>query len=331
MIKAVVFASLVACTLASLLHTEEFYQQQFIQFASKYNKVYTHDEMFTRYNIFKTNTLNIQQHNKKFVNGETSFSMAMNRFGDLTTAEYSKLLGLNRHSSSNYASETLSSKGNPPSAFDWRSKGAVTAVKDQGQCGSCWAFSATAAMEGAWFQHSSKLISLSEQLCVDCVNGGADTCDMGGEMHDCYLQVIAEGGDETEKQYPYQATSGHPCRFNKKYVVATFSSYVNVTQFDENALEVASSQYVVSVGIDASQDSFQFYSSGVYDEPKCQSAWDQLDHGVTVVGYGTLKNKDYWIVKNSWSADWGMQGYILMSRNKNNQCGIATDATVPVV
>jgi len=150
-------------------------------------------------------------------------------------------------------------------------------------------------------------------------------------MHDCYLQVIAEGGDETEKQYPYQATSGHNCRFNKKYVVATFSSYFNVTQFDETALKSASSQAVVSVGIDASQNSFQFYSSGVYDEPKCQSAWDQLDHGVTVVGYGTLNKKDYWIVKNSWSEDWGLQGYILMSRNKNNQCGIATDATVPVV
>jgi len=331
MLKAVVFACLFAYSVASLLHSEEYYQQKFVEFAKKYNKVYTNDEMFLRFNTFKANSLFIESHNKLFVNGQSSFYVGMNRFGDMTKKEYSRLLGLKRQATSNFAAATLTTSGDPPASFDWRTKGAVTAVKDQGQCGSCWAFSATAAMEGAWFQHSNKLISMSEQLCVDCVNGGADTCDLGGEMHDCYLQVISEGGDETEKQYPYQATSGHPCRFNQKYVVSTFSSYWNVTQFDEVALKNASSQYVVSVGIDASQDSFQFYSGGVYDEPKCMSAWDELDHGVTVVGYGTLNKKDYWIVKNSWSADWGLSGYILMSRNKNNQCGIATDATVPVV
>jgi len=327
---------LVALASAAVINQEGRIQAQFVNFLKKHNAVYDVNEMFYRYTIFKSNLAVIEAHNEKYHKGESSFTMGVNRFADRTNAEYRQLLGLKRKSqgvSTPFAEGRYMStiKKSTPASWDWRTKGAVTDVKDQGQCGSCWAFSATAAMEGAWFQHSTKLISMSEQLCVDCVNNGADTCDAGGEMHDCYLQVIQQGGDETEEQYPYTATSGSNCLFDKQYVVATFSSYVNVTQGDENALMTSSSQSVVSVGIDASQMSFQFYSGGVYDEKNCKNGWFELDHGVTVVGYGTKSKKDYWIVKNSWGGDWGLSGYILMSRNKNNQCGIATDATVPIV
>jgi len=149
-------------------------------------------------------------------------------------------------------------------------------------------------------------------------------------MHDCYLQVISEGGDELESAYPYLATSGHPCQFQSSNVVATMSSYRNVTVGDESALMSAAATTVVSVAIDASQQSFQFYTSGVYNEPNCLSC-DSLDHGVAVVGYGTDSGKNYWWVRNSWADSWGIAGYIKMSKDMNNQCGIACDATFPVV
>jgi len=297
-------------------------------------------ETLRRFQIFKSNLDYVEAHNERAMNGQHSYLLAMNRFGDWTNHEYrNRMLGLKRSRTAPITRDNdnhhhhHTQLNDVPTSIDWRQKGAVTEIKDQGQCGSCWAFSATAAMEGAWSQSGNppKLISLSEQLCVDCVNDGADTCDMGGEMHDCYLQVIQEGGDETEDDYPYTATSGNPCAFDASKVVATFSSYQNVTQYDENALQVAASSGVISIGIDASNISFQFYYTGVYDEPSCKSKWSDLDHGVAIVGYDSLDGVDYWTVKNSWGMGWGMDGYILMSRNKGNQCGVATDATFPIV
>jgi len=238
-----------------------------------------------------------------------------------------------KSSGNNGAAATFESTNDVPAAVDWRQKGAVTPVKDQGQCGSCWAFSAVGAMEGAHALATGKLLSLSEQELVDCVNGGADTCDLGGEMHDGYLWAITAGGEELETSYPYKGTSGNKCAFNVSLSVATFSSYLNVTSGDESALQAAVANAPVSVGIDAASFWFQLYSSGVYDDSSCKSDSASLDHGVLAVGYDhdAASGKDYWIVKNSWNTVWGNQGYIWMVRNKGNQCGIATDATFPLV
>jgi len=335
-------------------HSEQETQGLFVSFIRKHGRQYDVDEMFHRYGIFKTNLAFIQQHNEKHVRGEVSYSLALNQFSDLTNSEYKQKLGYKKNPKRNEKSmeSHRCMLDSLPDSVDWRTKGAVNPPKDQGQCGSCWTFSATAAMEAAWFFHSNKLLSLSEQLCVDCVNNGANTCDIGGEMHDCYLQVISEGGDELESTYPYTATSGGSCMFDRSQVVATMSSYKNVTTCTVNAtrphnhnnnknvgstwycseadLKSAAAITVVSVAIDASQQSFQFYSQGVYNEPNCNSC-DNLDHGVAVVGYGTEGGNDYWWVRNSWGDSWGLSGYIKMSRNKNNQCGIACDATYPVV
>jgi len=336
--KGVIALLLCCVAFAAAIRTEAEYQSEFVGFLTRFGKSYDVDEMFHRYNIFKRNVDLIDSHNAAAASGKYTFTLGVNKFADQTNQEYKKVLGLKREgltAPANKVNVPRRHKHLPagvPATMDWRPLGAVTPIKDQGQCGSCWAFSATAAMEGAYFQSSRELISLSEQLCVDCVLGGADTCDLGGEMHDCYLQVIAEQGDETEDDYPYTATSGNACGYDPSEAVAkNFSSYVNVTSGDESALQVASSQRVISVGIDASSFMFQLYSSGVYNDPTCMNGWNQLDHGVTVVGYDhdDVSGLDYWIVKNSWGEFWGQEGYIWMARNLDNQCGIATDATYP--
>lgn len=334
----VVIAAVAAVASASgLFGGDEMHVRDFAAWQNKHNKVYQNTaEMIKRYDIFKSNRALVESHNAKFQLGEVSFALEMNQFADLTNQEYrQRFLGLKKgpRVEADSSFEATPNKAIPDSV-DWRTKGVVTPVKDQGQCGSCWAFSAVGAMEGAHALATGNLVSLSEQELVDCVNGGADTCTAGGEMHDGFVYAAQAGGMEGEADYPYTGSSGGGCKFDKSKVKATFSSYTNVTSGDESALaQAAADRPTISVGIDASSIWFQLYSSGVYDDSSCKSDEADLDHGVLVVGYGhdDASGKDYWLVKNSWNAGWGQQGYIWMVRNKNNQCGIATDASFPNV
>jgi len=148
-------------------------------------------------------------------------------------------------------------------------------------------------------------------------------------MDQAFQYIISNNGIDTEASYPYTATGPNDCQYNAANSAATLSSFQDIAQGDENALLQAVYTTPVSVAIDASQQSFQFYSSGVYNEPDCSST--QLDHGVLAIGFGTYQKADYWLVKNSWGKSWGLTGYIMMSRNLNNQCGIATAASYPIV
>jgi len=177
-----------------------------------------------------------------------------------------------------------------------------------------------------FFLKTGKLVSVSEQQLVDCSGSyGNYGCD-GGLMDYAFKYIIANKGIDTEASYPYTAQDGS-CAWNPANVGATISSYTDVTSGDEGSLTTSITKQPVSVAIDASQSSFQFYSSGVYYEPACSST--QLDHGVLAVGYGTQSGSDYYIVKNSWGSGWGSAGYIMMSRNRDNNCGIATAASYP--
>jgi len=305
------------------------YEQSFSSWTQLHGKTYHSDVEFNhRFNVYRENLKFIEDHNRKNV----GFTLAMNQFGDLTSAEFGHLYNSLKINASNMI-QSEDAFFDPyfvgDDTVDWRTKGAVTAVKNQGQCGSCWAFSATGSMEGAWFITKKTLVSLSEQNLVDCSSSqGNEGCD-GGLMDYAFDYVISNKGLDTEASYKYTARDGS-CKFNANQIGATLTSYKDVTTGSEPSLQSAIQTVgPISVAIDASQSSFQFYSSGVYYEKYCSSS--QLDHGVLAVGYGTQTAKDYYIVKNSWGTSWGMQGYILMSRNKQNNCGIATAASYPIV
>lgn len=320
------------CSLAlSELLVKDNAWQAWKQFHSK--KYESDDEESLRYTIWNENLKAIERHNS---DEHSTFKLAMNHLGDMTSKEVHLIFnGYNRQYKDTKSQESASAFLPPnnvvlPKDVDWRTKGYVTPVKNQGQCGSCWAFSTTGSLEGQHFKKTGKLVSLSEQNLVDCSKKfGNHGCE-GGLMDNAFKYIKANGGIDTEKSYPYLARD-EKCHFNESSVGAVDTGFVDVTSDDENALKVAVGTVgPISVAIDAGHTSFQFYKDGVYVEPQCSST--ALDHGVLAVGYGTTDDgQDYWLVKNSWGKSWGMKGYIKMARNKNNMCGIATDASYPLV
>lgn len=383
--------------------------KEFSQWASTFSKVYdTVEERLHRFEVWSANRAFVNTHNAEEEMGFHSYKMKLNHLGDMTAEEYrSQMLGFHLSPSSRGAAAPVTSSADVPDSWDWRPKGIVNKVKDQAQCGSCWAFSAVASMEGAYNLKSNGTVdklcagntcgpnktpccSFSEQEVVDCTLNGADNCNKGGDPADGVKEIAKnmKGTFDTEKQYPYTSGDGHSsgkCKAKTAGVQTGITGLLTTKSGDEDALKVAAAKTVVSIGIDASQQSFQFYSSGVYVEPRCKNKPDSLDHGVAIVGYGTwtgpspspgpgpgpgpkpgpadcVNNKDskhcegetgchwckdvqfcmsfpcdqrpvaasnstgqdYWIVRNSWGEVYGMDGYVLMARNKDNQCGVAT-------
>eukprot|EP00052_Salpingoeca_macrocollata_P011232 m.86374 g.86374 ORF g.86374 m.86374 type:complete len:419 (+) comp17957_c1_seq1:1267-2523(+) len=320
---AVVFAVCVALAAAAPL-------SEFESFKATFNKSYKSpaEEQYRRM-IFEENSKYIEQFNKE----GHSYTLAMNEFGDLTNAQFQKF-----HQRTLINADTMVRTGTPfqydskvavPDSIDWRSHGAVTPVKNQGQCGSCWAFSTTGSLEGQHYLKTKTLVSLSEQNLVDCSQAEGNQGCNGGLMDDAFNYIKKNNGIDTELSYPYTARDGS-CHFNAANVGATLTSHVDVPSKNEDALKQAVGTVgPVSVAIDASHSSFQFYKNGVYDPAICSST--RLDHGVLAAGYGTDGSKDYWLVKNSWGVSWGQEGYIWMIRNSGDKCGIATSASYPVV
>ncbi|KAI2810095.1 MCM DNA helicase complex subunit [Blomia tropicalis] len=306
--------ALIAVVQAKSLFSEEELNTEFFKFKNEYGRFYSsvQEEQYRR-SIFASNLEFIVRHNREAFAGQHTFTVGINNFTDITNEEFRRTMNGYRKLSAHSLAGSVHTDEDVlglPDTVDWTTKGVVTPIKNQEQCGSCWAFSAVASMEGQHALKTGKLVSLSEQNLVDCSQSEGDYGCEGGMMDYAFQYVIDNNGIDTESSYPYKESMKN--------------------SGSESALQTAVANVgPISVTIDASQKSFQFYKSGVYNEPRCTSNF--YDHAVTAVGYGTLNGVAYWKVKNSWGTSWGEKGYILMSRNKNNQCGIAYKASYPNV
>ncbi|KAL5797432.1 hypothetical protein ACOSQ2_002252 [Xanthoceras sorbifolium] len=298
------------------------------QWLLKYGKVYENaEEKERRFNIFKYNVEFIESFNAA---ENKPYKLSINEFADQTNDEfkasrngYRRVNGMSSKKETPFRYENVAAV---PATMDWRKKGAVTPIKNQGQCGSCWAFSTVAATEGINQLTTGKLISLSEQELVSCDTKGVDQGCEGGLMEDGFFK---NHGINSEANYPYEAVDG-TCNAKKEAShAAKITGYETVPANSESALLKAVAHQPISVSIDAGGSSFQFYSSGVFTG----DCGTELDHGVTAVGYGTTSDgTKYWLVKNSWGTSWGEEGYIRMQRDidaKEGLCGIAMDSSYP--
>ncbi|XP_075482454.1 senescence-specific cysteine protease SAG39-like [Primulina tabacum] len=304
--------------------------ERYDKWIKQYGRVYNDDaEKAMRFKIFKENLEYIESFNEA---GTRPYKLAVNQFADLTKQEFlASYTGYKKGSrpktikATSFRYENVTSV---PTSMDWRDKGAVTGVKDQGNCGSCWAFSAVAAMEGIHQLKAGKLVSLSEQALMDCDRADEDQGCKGGFMETAFKFILENKGLTTEANYPYQGVDG-TCNSKKAAShVVQIKGYEKVPKNSESSLLKAVANQPVSVGIEANGD-FQFYSSGVFTG-FCGTS---LNHGVAAVGYGVSDNgTKYWLVKNSWGTEWGEKGYIKMQRDthaKEGLCGIATEACYP--
>ncbi|KAE9547191.1 hypothetical protein FO519_009597 [Halicephalobus sp. NKZ332] len=276
----------------------------------------------------------VQKHNEAYELGDISFKVEINSFSDLSHDEFEPFTGYKQSPQLNSKNSVFS--WNPPvnatiyGSIDWSHYGYVTPVKYQGRCGSCYAFSAVGALEGQYKRLTGKLISLSEQNIVDCSrtygNGGCKS----GWFTTAFQYIKDNGGIDTAETYPYMGKE-QQCISRQRNSGVKVTGYVNLPYGNEEQLKIAvATQGPISIAIHACELTFRGYKTGVYYEKGCSS--NMIDHAMVAVGYGTdPKHGDYWLLKNSWGTSWGEQGYIRMTRNRNNNCGIASYASFPLI
>jgi C1A family cysteine protease len=317
---------------------------EFSAFKVKFGKTYASAaEEAQRLEVFAANFVRVEKINAEAGVGATN---GVTKFSDLTEEEfkatYLRRAGLEAHSEfPMWDGECTACKrfpehkalmAAPPTDFDWETKGAVTKVKDQGQCGSCWTFGTTGDVEGTWFLANNTLTSLSEQELVSCDTATNEGCN-GGLQEDAFVYV-EKHGLTTEASYPYTSGGGKDGRCESAKIVAPLtkiSSWVQVSKTaagEAGMKDALSKSGPITIGINAGH--LQTYRSGIMDPAICRSSASALDHAVLVVGYGTENGQDYWKIKNSWAADWGEKGYFRIVGGKN-KCGIASDAVHSVV
>ena len=304
----------------------------FLRFQEKFSKKYSDLEEFQkRFQIFSENVHMIQLHNADPLH---NFTMDVNSFADLTSSEFKTKFtgGYHRLNLGSGCKSFTGTTGSVSDSYDWRNYNAVTGVKDQGQCGSCWSFSATGSMEGAWAISKGSLVTLSEQQLVDCSKRYGNLGCNGGFMDNAFQYAI-DNGMCSEASYPYVSgtteASGMCVRCDP---VVRISGCMDVEPSNQLVLKQAVSKGPVSIAIEADTKYFQFYSTGILTSSSCGT---NLDHGVLIVGYGSENGIPYWLVKNSWGTSWGEQGYVKIQRSDSTNdpgiCGVAMEPSFAVV
>lgn len=316
---------------SALSYTKE-QELSFLTWCRTYNKYYVGVEFILRFSLWIRAANYIHEFNE---DQTKSYKLELNQFAAMTDSEYRRALlditSLDFTTRQRFAvSDDIKSNDDVPAALDWRDKGVVGPVKDQGQCGASWAFSAIAAVESEYSIAHGSLLDLSEQNLIDCVLV-CSGCTSG--QPDCaYVYVLLGqlGYFMTESDYPY-SQSQDKCKFDlrKAYASGVKMTVTHYADQDEKDMkEKCATRGVLTAFVDASGKDFEFYHSGIYDNPKCD--WMHPNLAVAIVGYGAEGGHDYWIVRNAFGALWGESGYIRMSRNKNGQCGIDLLVCYPV-
>ncbi|CAD8074138.1 unnamed protein product [Paramecium sonneborni] len=295
----------------------------------EHGKRYSQFENSHRFGIFKKNYAYIQEHQKRVEAGLETYEIGLNSFADLSVEEFeAKYLKLKSSSQREQRNQVYKKQGKQvPVEVDLRKDGVVSEVKNQGSCGSCWAFSAVAALETALRQSGVQNVELSEQELVDCAvldEFESEGCD-GGEMYDGFAYA-SKYGIAIRSEYPYAAVD-QQCQAKKTKTRYQFSGFVDVESLNPNAYVEAAAEHALSVGINASGINFQLYRKGIYNA-KCDSRKEAINHGVTNVGYAP----EYYLIKNSWGISWGEQGYIRFARinDKEGQCGVQQEVNYPI-
>ena len=297
-------------------------EQAFHSYMKRYGKEYSNDaELQKRFKTYRDNAAYVRLFNTLGKN----WSLQLNEFADMTFEEFGQIYTPMKmpYVEKNIPHEEVEI----PSSVDWRRQGVVTGVKNQGQCGSCWSFSTTGSIEGAWALAGHTLVSLSEQQLVDCSGSYGNNGCNGGLMDNAF-KYVEHYGLTSESNYPYTARDGQCNDSRVQDVVARINSYHDVSQYSANALESAIAQQPVSVAVEADQSLWQFYNGGVVDS----GCGTNLDHGVLAVGYDTTASTPYYWVKNSWGSSWGIGGYIKLGiTNGAGICGIQLMPSYPTV
>jgi len=302
----------------------------FRQYETDFSKKYkTAEERQLRAQTFSANFEMITAHNQR---EDVSWTMGLNHDADLTFAEFrSRYLMVSQDCSATSTRDLDIDLLSLPENFDWREHGGVSPVKNQGHCGSCWTFSTTGCLESAHLIHHQKALNLSEQQLVDCAQDFDNHGCNGGLPSHAFEYIHYVGGLEEEQDYSYHAEEGL-CEFNPTKTAGTVREVFNITETDEDQLTIALAYFnPVSVAFEV-VDGFRFYKEGVYQSDTCGSGPTDVNHAVLAVGYGMCKKCDtpYFIVKNSWGAEWGDEGFFKIKRGVN-MCGIATCASFPIV